>query len=408
MSLNSILDWIDEVSEPEYVWFVKYLAGNDTHANRTHQAGPYIPKSVLRNLFPDIFLDRGMKNPKLAIDAFVDSHSDFKEVHLTWYNQGTRNECRLTRWGGASSPLLDPESTGALTVFAFDRRPQGSNPVCKIWICRHPLEEDTVEERVGPVEPGRNGWRVWSRSSTLQRNFIVQAKPSQSSCHLEAEEIPPEWLDSFPSPSEIFDKSIEWRPDDSTSVDDRLIKRRRCEYEVFQSIEEAVTLPLVRDGFDNLNDFIATAQTVLQRRKARAGRSLELHVRQILVEEGLQEGRDFSWQPETERGKNPDFLFPSEIDYKNLDFPSSKLNMLAVKTTARDRWRQILNEADRIGVKHLLTVQHGISLKQFNEMSENGVQLVIPEPLINEFPKSIRPSLKTFESFIGDIRMNMQ
>jgi len=187
-----------------------------------------------------------------------------------------------------------------------------------------------------------------------------------------------------------------------------LMQRRQCEYQIFQSIEEAVTLPVIQKGFESLNDFIAQAQTVLQRRKARAGRSLELHIRQILVEEGFKEGRDFSWQPQTERGKYPDFLFPSESDYKNLDFPSSKLNMLAVKTTARDRWRQILNEADRISVKHLLTVQQGISMKQFNEMSENGVRLVIPEPLFNDFPKSVRPSLKTFESFIADIRMHIQ
>ena len=33
--------------------------------------------------------------------------------------KGGRNEARLTNFGGTSSALLDPESTGALTVFAF-------------------------------------------------------------------------------------------------------------------------------------------------------------------------------------------------------------------------------------------------------------------------------------------------
>lgn len=406
MSLISISDWIDDVSGPDYIWFIKYLSGNDTRANNSHQAGPYIPKQIVFRLFPDLN-DSNKKNPDTFIDAYIDSHSDAKTVRVVWYNTRSRNECRITRWGGAASALLDPESTGALTVFAFRLDDNAHGNDLRIWVSRHPTEEDIIEERVGPVEPGRNGWRLWSRNAQIQQELLGQLKAVRRSCHLAVDDIPSEWLDVFPSPTAIFEKSLDWRPMANSNVDVRLMQRRQCEFQIFQSIEEAVTLPVIQRGFSSLNDFIDQAQTLLQRRKARAGRSLELHIRQILVEEGFKEGRDFSWQPETERGKNPDFLFPSESEYKNPDFPSSKLNMLAVKTTARDRWRQILIEADRIGVKHLLTVQQGISLKQFNEMSEKGVQLVIPEPLINDFPKSIRPSLKTLESFIGDIRLNL-
>ena len=55
--------------------------------------------------------------------------------------------------------------------------------------------------------------------------------------------------------------------------------------------------------------------------------------------------------------------------------------MLAAKTTCKDRWRQILNEAARIDVKHLLTVQEGVSSPQFREMKEEGVRLVVPKTL---------------------------
>ena len=79
--------------------------------------------------------------------------------------------------------------------------------------------------------------------------------------------------------------------------------------------------------------------------------------------------------------------------------------MLAVKTTLKDRWRQILREADRIPRKHLLTVQEGVSVGQFNEMVEAGVQLVVPEPLKRAFPPSVQEHLQTIESFIGDIRL---
>ena len=79
--------------------------------------------------------------------------------------------------------------------------------------------------------------------------------------------------------------------------------------------------------------------------------------------------------------------------------------MLAVKTTCKDRWRQILNEANRIPTKHLLTLQEGVSEGQFKEMSEAGVQLVVPAPLASSFPESVRPHLQTLESFIGDVRL---
>jgi len=79
--------------------------------------------------------------------------------------------------------------------------------------------------------------------------------------------------------------------------------------------------------------------------------------------------------------------------------------MLAAKTTCRDRWRQVLNEAARIPVKHLLTLQEGVSEGQFREMTEAKVQLVVPEPLIEKFPRSIRPHIQTLESFIADVRL---
>ena len=79
--------------------------------------------------------------------------------------------------------------------------------------------------------------------------------------------------------------------------------------------------------------------------------------------------------------------------------------MLAVKTTCKDRWRQILNEADRIRIKHLLTLQEGVSQNQFAEMEAAGVQLVVPEGIRNSYPEGVRQRLQSLESFIADIRL---
>ena len=105
------------------------------------------------------------------------------------------------------------------------------------------------------------------------------------------------------------------------------------------------------------------------------------------------------------RANVPISFFPSESAYKNECHPKEKLRMLAVKTTCKERWHQILDEADKIPIKHLLTLQEGVSEKEFQRMKDAGVQLVIPEPLICKFRKSIRPHLLSFESFIADVRL---
>lgn len=153
-------------------------------------------------------------------------------------------------------------------------------------------------------------------------------------------------------------------------------------------------------GFADIETFISRAQTILQRRKARSGHSLELHTREIFLEELLVEGAHFQHQPESEKGKKPDFLFPSQAAYRDPSFPAERLRMLAVKATCRDRWRQILNEADRIPQKHLLTLQEGISESQFGEMVRSGVQLVVPAGLVSKFPKTVQPHLQSLSAFI--------
>jgi len=407
MALVAILsDWMDENTGSQFVWYAKRLSGNDTRANGAHQAGPYIPKKLLFQLFPA--LDRPeQKNPDFWFDLFVASHADSRKIRAVWYNNklrgGTRNEARLTNFGGSSSALLDPESTGVLTIFSFLVGADGAATECHVWVCRHEAEEDAVEDRIGPVEPGT--WRVWTPDTASPACLFESYEPPRISCWLETHEIPPAWLEKFPTAAEIIAEAVGLKDFHAVNPDMRLMKRRDCEFEVFRSLEEAVELPLIKKGFCSVDAFMAKAQTVLQRRKARSGRSLELHARQIFVEEGLKENIDFSHQPESDPGKRPDFLFPSEAAYKTTTFPESRLRMLAVKTTCKDRWRQILNEAARVKTKHLLTLQEGVSENQFREMNEASVQLVVPFPLVRKFPASVQPNLQTLESFIGDMRL---
>lgn len=405
MPLGNLPDWMDEHTGPGFVWYAKRLSGNDTNANGAHQAGPYIARDFLFRMFPAI--DRtDIKNPDTRFNLYVDSHADHREVRAVYYNNkfhenptGGRNEARLTNFGGGASALLDPESTGALTVFAFALDSDDAATQAHVWVCRDGTEEDLVEERIGPVEPGQ--YLVWPDSGTLP----LFPAPTSSSCWIEAADMPSGWLEKFPTGAEIVRRALELRPLPDLNPDQRLLKRRDCEFEIFRSVEQATEMPHIAAGFTTIDGFVARAQTILQRRKARSGRSLELHAREIFIEERLIEGEQFSHGLTSEGGKKPDFLFPSETAYKDSTFPADQLRMLAVKTTCKDRWRQILNEADRVPVKHLLTLQEGISEGQFREMHGADVQLVIPAGLAAKFPKSVQPHLQTLESFIGDVRL---
>jgi hypothetical protein len=407
MALADVTDWMDEFGVPDNVWYAKRLAANDTLANASHQAGPYFPKEILFSLFPALNKS-SVENPDVRFPLYVDSHPDHREVRAVWYNKklfgkGTRNETRLTGFGGQHSALLDPDSTGTLTIFAFKPAPGPTGKECHVWVCRDGTEEDLFEDRLGPVEPKE--FKLWKPGMTPEATLFTTEASSATSCHLARADIPAEWLKNFPSGEVIIQKTIERRPPTGMDADVRLLRRRQCEYEMFQSIEEATFLPKIKAGFSSIDTFTGLAQSILQSRKSRSGNSLELHAREIMREEGLVAEKDFSHRPVIENGKRPDFIFPSAAAYETAAFPTTKLRMLAAKTTCKDRWRQVLNEADRISKKHLLTLQEGVSVGQFKEMSDAGVLLVVPVGLHKAYPKSIRQHLISFESFLGDVRL---
>jgi hypothetical protein len=152
---------------------------------------------------------------------------------------GTRNETRLTGFGGQASALLDPESTGALAVFAFVTGADGAASECHVWVCRDGTEEDLFEERLGPIEPKQ--YIIWTPGALPEPDlFAAEAPARRISCRLTPAEMPVGWLERFPTGEEIIRKTLELRPPAGMNPDVRLLRRRQCEYEIFLSVEEAV------------------------------------------------------------------------------------------------------------------------------------------------------------------------
>lgn len=390
-------DWLEaHAKRADFLWG-KRLSANDTQATRGHQAGPHIPKHIIFEFLPELNVS-SERNPKVEFDVTVDSHFDQRKVTATWYNNKitdgkTRDEARITNWGGSDSPLLDPENTGSVLVFAVYRSSPQHPPRLHVWVCIDTEEEDTVSDLIGLVAPGRP--RRWPRI----RDGAIRVGP----CFLEPDELPAAWLDQYPSGQEMLAKIIELRPALSQGMDSRLATRWKCGSDLYESLEEAVELPRIREGYTSVDEFSSHALSVLQRRRSRAGGILELNVRQILIEENLKEGMDFDYQKRTEGRSKPDFIFPNISAYHDPNFPRDRLRMLAVKTTLKDRWRQILREANRIEEKHLLTLEDGLTDNQFAQIQDARVKLVVPEAHRRKFKEEMRVHIETLEDFIGEV-----
>ena len=116
----------------------------------------------------------------------------------------------------------------------------------------------------------------------------------------------------------------------------------------------------------------------------------------------------FEEQAITEDNKKPDFLFPNAECYHNLQFPADDLIVLGAKTTCKDRWRQVLTEANRVDVKFLFTLQQGISKNQLKEMHDSRLTLVVPHKYIDSFPKEYQSSISDLNGFIGMVRKKQE
>jgi len=182
--------------------------------------------------------------------------------------------------------------------------------------------------------------------------------------------------------------------------DNQIISWIDMEYRLFRRIELSRYGDIIKNGFESVEHFIVVANMVLNRRKSRAGKSLEHHLSAVF------DGNALVYQPQarTEGNKKPDFLFPCGAAYHDYDYPQERLIFLAAKTTCKDRWRQIINEADRIPNKHLFTLQQGISTQQFNEMEAERITLVVPEKYIKAYPPEKKNSIWTLKKFIAFVK----
>ncbi len=365
---------------------LKYISPNDVGLTGSHQCGFYLPKSAW-----EMYSPHPPKKGLLAKHQVQVQWQDGRttESVVTWYGKSTRSEYRLTRFG-RDFPFLTSDEVGSMLVIV----PRARNDFLAYVL---DLEDDIADVQAKLGVEIVDTWAVYRRDAPATVETENECIDRQFREFAGA-------ASKFPAGLEFANRArdtLERCMSDFKRLpsDDRLMRCIEQEYALFKLVERKLCEPEICRVFKSVDDFLGTANSILQRRKSRAGQSLEHHVEDVLKSAGVP----FEPQPRTVDGQ-PDIIIPGADQYHDPKWPAEKLFVLGVKRTCKDRWRQVLNEAKRVKEKHLLTIQAGISENQLKEMRAAQVTLVVPRELHRKYPPGWGKRLLTVERFVSALR----
>ncbi len=366
--------------------FCRFLSANDTHATSGHQYGFLLPIAA----YPIIFNQDKVKGENKDKTVKIRWQNDLEtESRLTYYGKA-KNELRITRFGN-DFPFFAEEHVGDLLIIAKQT-------------------DDNYEGYVLSTEDDIDTFMLHFNLSADRPNQIIDVANKQcenKTLQMAIDEAIRE-LNDFPQTAEmgrmaqeLFNKLHKINDEKVCESPDKiLLNWYDTELSLFRSLEEKVYNPIYTKPFPDCQSLIEFSNKILNRRKSRAGKSLEHHLSAVFTAQKLI----FEEQVVTENNKKPDFLFPNGVCYHNFEFPAEDLTILGAKTTCKDRWRQVINEADRVDERYLFTLQQGISKNQLKEMADENVKLVVPESHVDSYPEEYRESLNTLIGFIEIVK----
>jgi type II restriction enzyme len=363
---------------------LKFISPNDVGLTGGHQYGYYLPKPVWQMFSPHPPV-RGVNSETFVTVTWQDGRVTNSRV--TWYGKGTRSEYRLTRFG-RDFPFRTADNVGDLLVLVPENLQRFS-----AFVLDHDSDIEDIEAALG------------------LRLTDEWAAYRQGEPHVETEEecvdkrfrLFVQGLDAFPAGSIFSDQTRNALLAcilgfDRLVPDEALIRSMESEYALFRLAERQICQREIVRLFKDVDDFLKTASSIMNRRKARAGRSLENHMEYVLKGAGIPH----KMRPRIDG--DPDIIIPSVEAYRDASYPVEKLIMVGVKTTCKDRWRQVISEAKRIPVKHILTIQQGISSKQLELMYRANVKLIVPEKLHKQYPAGTPITMFSVTDFVNHVK----
>lgn len=373
---------IQSVQKSKAAW-CRFITGNDTGTTGSHQAGFYIPKCASELLFDK----PGVKGENKEKFVQIKWQDDFTtDSRMIYYGKATRNEYRVTRFG-RNFPFLQDDNVGDLLILAKFTEEDYAGYVLS---SDEDIDEFFATFNLAPGETNQLIDVAGIVKPDVKIAKLLQEFASRFNSFPDTRQMALGARDCFNEAFRVDVDALKSQPDEI------LLHWLDTEYDLFKCMEEKVYANVLSKPFQTLDDFVKMANEVLNRRKSRAGKSLEHHLACIFTHNELV----FEEQAITEDNKKPDFLFPNAECYHNLLFPAEDLIVLGAKTTCKDRWRQVLTEADRVDVKYLFTLQQGISKNQLREMHDSHLTLVVPYHYVTSFPKEYQEEISDLSGFI--------
>jgi type II restriction enzyme len=366
---------------------LKFISPNDVGLTGGHQYGYLLPKPAW-HIYTPHEPQRGENRTTPVRVLWQDGRTT--DSTIKWYGGGTRSEFRLTGFG-KDFPFRTFDNVGDLLVFI---------PVSfEDFIAYVLYDEEDIDEIQAAlgVEIVRT-WAAYESGATqletedecIDRHFrqFVQGLT----------DFPPGLQFSAGAKEALLDCLKRFR---ALAADDKLMKLMEAEYQLFRLAERQICQSQIVRVFRDVDDFLETASSIMNRRKSRAGRSLENHVEYLLSEAGIP----YVMRPPVEG--NPDVIIPSIDAYYDSSYPRDRLFVVGVKTTCKDRWRQVVSEAPLQPEKHLLTTQAGISQKQLELMHRAGLKLVVPKKLHAQYPQQHNIEIMDVGGFLSTVRAQL-
>ncbi len=338
-----------------------------------------------------------------------DDENDITEDHieLTWYDarekHPTRTEYRLYY---QSSVCITLAEAGDLMVLCKNHDEMSmslfiakeGNTIEKQLAWLFAISLDSASNSMKPAKTDNQRMNYFTNIILDKIGFVVDINDSSLLDRL-LERFPEEKLPSTNIFSN-FARTFEQTALEDSNADVALVTWLSWEERLFKIFERHIVDKKLDCGFNDVDDFLSYSLSIQNRRKSRAGFALENHLTYIFDRENI----NFSYNKITENKSKPDFIFPGINEYHDPNFPPGLLTMLGVKTTCKDRWRQVLSEAERIPSKHLLTLEPSISINQTNEMIDKNLRLVVPDQIIPTFSPEQQEWITNLSTFIQYVR----
>lgn len=377
-----------------HVFFYKFISANDAGVTNSHQSGIYMPKTCWR-LFGQETLSRGSN---ITRDVTIHWQEDgmATAAHAKYYGTGTRNECRVTSDGHRFPDVMEA-NIGSLLVM--------------VGLADNDFAAFVIDDGADQID-----FLAATGATASTRGTLVDESAGSVTVLGQVESAAEEALFSqfvrslrrnLPRTETLGDQAREIshrlrRTSATRDPDAALLDWYDTEYRLFLLVEREHYADALVNPFESLEAFLHVANSMLNSRKTRAGHSLEHHLARIFADNGLRN----SHGQVTEKRKRPDFVFPGIQQYRDANYPVARLVVLAAKTTCKERWTEILNEADRLrdGPHYLVTLQPGINPSQLDTMYSQNVVIVSPHRLHVDYPPTWRDRLLTVQEFVEQTR----